>query len=32
MRLAYTFDDREKLDRMPAARKRLEQIKGLVAG
>jgi len=31
MRLAYTFDDREKLDRMPAARKRLEQIKGLVA-
>jgi transcription-repair coupling factor (superfamily II helicase) len=31
MRLAYNFDDREKLDRMPAARKRLEQLKGLVA-
>jgi len=31
MRLAYTFDDREKLDRLPAARKRLEQLKGLLA-
>jgi len=31
MRLAYNFDEREKLDRMPAARKRLEQIKGLLA-
>ena len=32
MRLAYNFDDREKLDRMPAARARLEQLKNLVAG
>ncbi|HEY7376057.1 MAG TPA: transcription-repair coupling factor [Polyangia bacterium] len=32
LRLAYNFDDREKLDRMAAARKRLEQVKGLVAG
>ena len=31
MRLAYNFDDREKLDRMPAARARLQQLKGLVA-
>jgi transcription-repair coupling factor (superfamily II helicase) len=31
MRLAYTFDDREKTDPMPAARKRLEQLRGLVA-
>ena len=27
MRLAYNFDDREKIDRMPAARARLEQLK-----
>src|SRR4029078_7988564 len=32
MRLAYTLADGERLARMPAARKRLEQIKGLVAG
>ena len=31
MRLAYSFDDREKLDRMAAARARLEQLRGLVA-
>ena len=31
MRLAYNFDDREKLDRMPAARARLQQLKGLLA-
>jgi hypothetical protein len=31
MRLAYPFDDREKTDPMPAARKRLEQLRGLVA-
>jgi transcription-repair coupling factor (superfamily II helicase) len=30
MRLAYNFDDREKLDRMPAARARLQQLKTLV--
>jgi transcription-repair coupling factor (superfamily II helicase) len=30
MRLAYNFDDREKLDRMPAARSRLQQLKTLV--
>jgi transcription-repair coupling factor (superfamily II helicase) len=30
MRLAYNFDDREKLDRMPAARARLQQLKGLI--
>ena len=30
MRLAYNFDDREKLDRMPAARARLEQLKDLI--
>jgi len=32
MRLAYNFDDREKLDRMPAARARLQQLRGLMAG
>ena len=32
MRLAYNFDEREKRDRMPAARARLEQLKDLVAG
>jgi transcription-repair coupling factor (superfamily II helicase) len=32
MRLAYNFDDREKLDRMSAARARLQQLRGLVAG
>ena len=31
MRLAYNFDDREKLDRMTAARARLQQLRGLVA-
>jgi transcription-repair coupling factor (superfamily II helicase) len=31
MRLAYNFDEREKLDRMAAARARLQQLKGLVA-
>jgi transcription-repair coupling factor (superfamily II helicase) len=31
MRLAYNFDDAEKRDRMPAARKRLEQLRGLIA-
>jgi len=31
MRLAYNFDDREKLDRMPAARARLQQLRDLVA-
>ena len=31
MRLAYTFDEAEKRDRMPAARKTLERLKGLVA-
>src|SRR5262245_57664535 len=31
MRLAYNFDEREKVDRMPAARKTLERLKGLVA-
>ena len=31
MRLAYTFDDREKRDRMAAARARLQQLKGLIA-
>ena len=31
MRLAYTFDDGEKRDRMPAARRRLLQIGGLLA-
>jgi transcription-repair coupling factor (superfamily II helicase) len=31
MRLAYNFDDREKLDRMPAARARLQQLRGLIA-
>jgi len=31
MRLAYNFDDREKLDRMPAARARLQQLQGLIA-
>jgi transcription-repair coupling factor (superfamily II helicase) len=30
MRLAYNFDDREKLDRMPAARARLQQLRGLI--
>jgi len=30
MRLAYSFDDREKLDRMAAARARLTQLRGLV--
>jgi transcription-repair coupling factor (superfamily II helicase) len=32
MRLAYNFDDREKLDRMPAARARLQQLNALRAG
>ena len=31
MRLAYTFDEGEKRDRMPAARRMLERLKGLVA-
>ena len=31
MRLAYNFDEREKLDRMAAARARLQQLRGLVA-
>ncbi|HET6146910.1 MAG TPA: transcription-repair coupling factor [Polyangia bacterium] len=30
MRLAYTFDEAEKRDRMPAARKTLERLKGLI--
>ncbi|HMF39177.1 MAG TPA: transcription-repair coupling factor, partial [Polyangia bacterium] len=32
MRLAYNFDEAEKRDRLPAARKRLEQLKGLLSG
>ena len=31
MRLAYSFDEAEKRDRMPAARKTLERLKGLMA-
>ena len=31
MRLAYTFDDREKTDRLAASRDRLQQLRGLVA-
>jgi transcription-repair coupling factor (superfamily II helicase) len=30
MRLSYNFDDREKTDRLPAARARLQQLKDLV--
>ncbi len=30
MRLAYNFDERDKLDRMAAAPARLTQLKGLV--
>jgi transcription-repair coupling factor (superfamily II helicase) len=31
MRLAYTFDEGEKRDRMPAARRTLQRLKGLIA-